>query len=86
MARDPREYGLTPEDRLHEIDRKFGREQREAVLALLARVRSPSEKLLGAIVFVANPGDLRSVEAQVAQADADPRGYLDAAQVVADRR
>ncbi len=86
MARDPREYGLTPEDRLHEIDRKFGREHREAVLALLARVRSPSDKLLGAIVFVANPGDLRGVETQVAQADADPRGYLDAAQVVADRR
>ena len=86
MSRDPREYGLTPEDRLHEIDRKFGRESREAVLALLVRVRSPTEKLLGAIVFVANPGDLRSVEMQVAQANADPRGYLDAAQVVADRR
>jgi hypothetical protein len=86
MPRDPREYGLTPDDRLREIDRKFGRERREAVLALLAQVKAPSEPLLGAVVFVANPGDLRSVEAQVLQANADPRGYLDAAQVVADRR
>ena len=86
MPRDPREYGLTPEDRLHEIDRKFGRERRDAVLALLARVNAPSEKLLGAIVFVANAGDLRGLEAQVAQANADPRAYLDLAQVVADRR
>lgn len=86
MPRDPREYGLTPGDRLLEIDRKFGRDQRDAALALLARVNTPTEKLLGAVVFLANAGDLRGLEAQVVQANADPRAYLDLAQVVADRR
>lgn len=86
MPRDPREYGLTPDDRLHEIDRKFGPERREGVLALLAQLRAPSEKLLGAIVFVAQAGDMDGVAVLVAHANEDPRGFLDAAQVVADRR
>ena len=86
MTHDAREYGLTPEDRLHEVERKFGPERREAVLALLAQVRAPSEKLLGAIVFVAQAGDVDGVADLVVHANEDPRGFLDAAQVVADRR
>ncbi len=86
MPQDPREFGLTTDDRLYEIDRKFGRERRDAVLALLAQMERPSDKLLGAVVFMAGAGDLRSVEALVLHANADPRAFLDAAQVVADRR
>ncbi len=86
MPRDPREYGLTPGDRLHEIDRKFGRERRDAVQALLARVRAPSEKILGAIVFISRAAQLSDVEAMVALANEDPQRLLDSAQVVDERR
>ena len=86
MPRDPCEYGLTPEDRLHEIDRKFGRDRRESVLALLSQVRARSDKILGAIVFIARLGQLADVAEMVALSNEDPQRLLDSAQVVDERR
>ena len=86
MPRDPREYGLTPEDRLHEIDRKFGRERRDSVLARLDQVIAPSEKILGAILFISRQGQIADIEAMVALANEDPQRLLDSAQVVDERR
>jgi hypothetical protein len=52
-ARDKREYGLTPEDRAHEITRKFGAANAARANALLASVQNPTDQLLGAALFLA---------------------------------
>lgn len=82
---DPREYGLTPEDRAVAIARKFCPRDAARVHALLGTVELPSEKLLGAIVFLARPDRLDDIECLVDSARVDRTRILDAATVKDER-
>lgn len=81
--RDPREYGLTPQDRDFEIDRKFGSASAQAVDAMLRAVDDPTDPVLGAIVFLANRPD--EVAELVALANTDRPRLLNAAVVKEER-
>jgi hypothetical protein len=85
MPRNKREYGLSHADRVAEIERKFGRAQLDAVLAQLGQVSSPTEKLLGAIVFLSRVGQLEDVASLVTLANRDPSQVLNAATVKDER-
>ncbi len=83
MARDPREFGLTPADRAHELERKLGARDGAAAQALLREVVDPAENVLGAIVFLANRlDDIRSL---VALANDDRPRLMNAATVKDER-
>ncbi|RYZ39617.1 MAG: hypothetical protein EOO71_19420 [Myxococcaceae bacterium] len=85
MKRNAREHGLTHADRIAEIERKFGSDQLDAVLACLSRVSHPTEPLLGAIVFVARQGHVDDVALMVALANEDASKVLNAATVKDER-
>lgn len=81
--RDPREFGLTPQDRAFEIARKMGPASVARVDAALARVEDPDDRVLGAIVFLSHSAE--GVEAMVALANEDRPRLLNAAQVKEER-
>ncbi len=83
MARDPREYGLTPADRAHELERKLGPRDAAAAQAKLRDVVDPAENVLGAIVFLANR--LADVAELVALANSDRPRLMNAATVKDER-
>ncbi|RKH50472.1 hypothetical protein D7X96_12005 [Corallococcus interemptor] len=85
MPRNQREYGLSHADRVAEIERKFGRDQLDAVLAQLGQVSNPTEKLLGAIVFLARVGHVEDIANTVTLANQDPSQVLNAATVKDER-
>ncbi|RKH67086.1 hypothetical protein [Corallococcus aberystwythensis] len=85
MPHNAREYGLHHADRVAEIERKFGPDQREPVLARLSRVTHPTEPLLGAIVFLARQGHVEDIDLMVSLANQDASKVLDAATVKAER-
>ena len=81
--RNPREYGLTRETRDFEIVRKFGAPSAPKVDALLSAVEHPEDKVLGAIVFLANTPD--QIGELVALANNDRDALLNAATVKDER-
>ena len=81
--RDPRDYGLTAQDRAVTIESKFGLAQVAHVNALLSQVAAPSEQLLGAIVFLARTVD--DIPALVDLANHDRDQVLRAATVKDER-
>ncbi|NPC73547.1 hypothetical protein HPP05_27720 [Corallococcus exiguus] len=85
MPRNKQEYGLSHADRVAEIERKFGRDQVEPVLEQLSRVSQPTEKLLGAIVFLARVGHVQDIALTVAAANKNPSEVLNAATVKDER-
>jgi hypothetical protein len=85
MPRKKQEYGLNHEDRVAEIERKFGRDQVEPVLARLGQVSNPTEKLLGAIVFLAREGHVDDIALTVTAANKNPSEILNAATVKDER-
>lgn len=81
--RDDREYGLTAEDRKHEIERRFGAGEYARAQGILAGVARPTQQILGAIVFLArNVDDLPDL---VELANKDPQTLLNAATVKEER-
>ncbi|MFP2894945.1 hypothetical protein [Corallococcus sp. 4LFB] len=85
MPRKKQEYGLNHADRVAEIERKFGRGRLEDVLAQLSRVSNPTEKLLGAIVFLAREGHVQDIALTVSAANKNPSEVLNAATVKEER-
>ncbi|MBN9686173.1 MULTISPECIES: hypothetical protein [unclassified Corallococcus] len=85
MPRKQQEHGLSHADRVAEIERKFGRAQVEPVLQQLSRVSNPTEKLLGAIVFLAREGHVEDIALTVADANTNPSRILNAATVKDER-
>lgn len=85
MPRNTQEYGLNHADRIAEIQRKFGPDSLEQVLARLEQVAKPGERLLGAIVFLARPGHVEDIAQLVSLANQDPSQVLNAATVKDER-
>ena len=85
MARDVREYGLTESDRKWVIRKKFGLFSAGQINQILNKVENPSEKVLGAILFLARPGSVEDVESSVFLANTNESNLLNAAQVKNDR-
>lgn len=82
-TRDPREYGLTQEDRDFEIERKFGASSADTVDAFLSAVVDPADPVLGAIIFLANTS--AEVQYLVDLANTDRQRLLRAATVKQER-
>ncbi|CAM3441482.1 SpoVR family protein [Corallococcus sp. ZKHCc1 1396] len=85
MPRDAREYGRNHADRIAEIERKFGPDKVEQVLAQLSRISHPTEQLLGAIVVLARPGHVGDIASSVSLANRDASAVLNAATVKDER-
>ena len=85
MARDKREYGLTVSDRKYIIQVKFGLSNISAIEALLSNVVEPSEKVLGAILFLARPGNFEDIEKFIDLANKNVSSLLNSAQVKDER-
>ena len=85
MARDKREYGLSESDRKYAIRKKFGFFSRRKVNAILSDLENPSDKVLGAIVFLARRGELGDLVSLVKLANENEEGLLNSAQVKDDR-
>lgn len=85
MSRDNREYGLIDADRKWVIRKKFGLFSIKKVLKLLDSVDNPSDKVLGAILFLARPDKLEDIVSLVELANENERSLLDSAQVKDDR-
>jgi hypothetical protein len=81
--RSAREYGLTAEDRRHEIERRFGVGASTRAGELLAGVAKPTHQILGAIVFLAR--SLDDMPELVHLANSDPQKLLNAATVKDER-
>lgn len=81
--RDPREHGLTHDDRKYEIRRKFGETDVTVVYSMLSDVIEPTDQVLGAIVFLAN--NIEQISDLVVLANTD-RGRLLNAATVKDER
>ncbi|QLO40562.1 hypothetical protein HV213_32800 (plasmid) [Klebsiella sp. RHBSTW-00484] len=85
MARDKREYGLTGSDRKYIIQVKFGSNHIPAIEALLSNVVEPRENVLGAILFLARPGNFEDIENFIELANNNVSTLLNAAQVKDER-
>jgi hypothetical protein len=81
--RKDREYGLTAEDRKHEIERRFGVGEYARAREMLAKVANPTQQILGAIVFLARTVD--ELPELVELANTDPQTLLNAATVKEER-
>ncbi len=79
------EYGLTAHDRAIEIARKFGSEHELRIMSVLSKVAHPSEKILGAIIYVARPGHADDIQDLVDLANKNPAQLLNAATVKEER-
>jgi len=77
------EHGLTHSDRVAEIIRKFGADRVPEVLDSLEAVETPSENVLGAIVFLANRA--HEIPGLVELANSDRNALLVAATVKEER-
>lgn len=77
MSRDNREYGLIDADRKWVIRKKFGLFSSKKVLKLLDSVDNPSDKVLGAILFLARPDKLEDIVSLVELANENERSLLD---------
>ena len=85
MARNPKEYGLSHEDRVHEIQRKFGASALQSTLGQLAQVINNNDRILGAVIFLAreqHPEDLPSL---IQLANENSEKLLSAATVKVER-
>jgi len=76
--RFPQEFALTPEDRLAEIDRKFGPAERARVLRELERVLDPDDEVLGAIVYMTRTGHVEDIARNVDSANDGREGFMNA--------
>lgn len=85
MTRNPREYGLSHEDRIHEIQRKFGATELQSTLSLLAQVMNKNDQILGAIIFLAREQHPEEILSLVQLANEDQTGLLSAATVKDER-
>ena len=85
-ARNSREYGLTAEDRAHEIARKFGASNAARANELLASVQNPTDQLLGAVLFLARLDRVEDLVDLVASANDNPARLLSAATTAEERR
>ena len=85
MPRDKREYGLSSEDREWVIKNKFGFIQRSKVKAILQDSMDKSDKVLGAILFLARPGNLNDLANYVNLANENVQKLLNAATVKDER-
>ena len=85
MTRNPREYGLSHEDRVHEIQRKFGAAALESMLSLLAQVTDKKDQILGAIIFLAREQHPEDIPSLVELANENPAKLLSAATVKDER-
>lgn len=85
MSRGNREYGLIDADRKWVIRKNFGLFSSKKVLKLLDSVDNPSDKVLGAILFLARPDKLEDIVSLVELANENERRLLDSAQVKDDR-
>lgn len=80
-----REYGLTPEDREFEIQRKFGACNFEKIREQLNQVTRQTEQILGAIVFLARKNHPEDFGSLVLLANSNPAALLNAATVKEER-
>ena len=85
MPRDNREYGLSIEDREWVIRNKFGFLQRGKAKAILQDSMDKSDKVLGAILFLARPGNLDDLANCVNLANENVQKLLNAATVKDER-
>jgi hypothetical protein len=85
LARNPKEYGLSHEDRVSEIKRKFGVSAVEDILGQLAEVKGATDQILGAIIFLIGPGHPEALPALIRLANEDPQKLLNAATVKDER-
>lgn len=85
MNRDKREYGLTEADRKWVIRNKFGLFSSNKIYKILNDVENPSDKVLGAILFLARPGKLEDIVSSVKLANDNEKRLLNAAQVKDER-
>ncbi len=85
MSRDKKDYGLNEEDRNWVIRKKFGLLKKRRILEILEDVTDPSEKVLGAILFLARPNNLDDVISFVNLANEDEQQLLQSAQVKDER-
>ncbi|WKB56183.1 hypothetical protein [Eleftheria terrae] len=86
MSRDRREYGLNEADRAFLIRRKFAQDEAQRVADALRRVISPSDQVLGAIVFLARDRRPDDIDQLVDLANRDTAALLNAATVAEERR
>lgn len=85
MAKDKREYGLTPEDRDWIINNKFAVFDRKQVNKILNQSVNQSDKVLGAILFLAHSGKLDDLQCCVNLANQDVKKLLNSAMVKDER-
>ncbi len=85
MVRDPRDYGLTADDRRRVLERKLGLAGAHDALQALARVADPTEPVLGAIVFLCRDGHGDDIDELVVLANGDRPRLLNAATVKDER-
>ncbi len=82
---DKRDYGLNPEDRRYVIERKFGSGKIDEIALMLNAVKNQSEKVLGAILFLACEQSVEDIESFVKLANENEMGLLTAATVKHER-
>ena len=85
MKRDQREYGLSESDRDWVVKRKFGFFSRRKVKNILTNSKGQSDKVLGAILFLARPGNFSDLESGVSLANENVTKLLNAAAVKEER-
>ncbi|RDH45846.1 hypothetical protein [Zooshikella ganghwensis] len=85
MARDQRDLGLSESDRNYVIRKKFGLFSARKVKKILLGIENPSDKVLGAVLFLARPKQINDVISSVNLANESEKKLLEAAQVKMDR-
>jgi len=68
---DKREFAIGPENRRFTIEKKFGSDKFTQVESILEKVVNPTDRVLGAILFIVRDGDFEQLEEYVALANED---------------
>ena len=85
MAKNPKEYGLSHEDRVHEIQRKFGASALQNTLGQLAQIINNNDRILGAVIFLAREQHPEDIPSLIQLANEDSESLLSAATVKDER-
>lgn len=85
MAKDKREYGLTAKDREWVIAHKFPSFSVDKINLALSKVEEPSDKILGAVLFLSHMDCLESLKQCVQLANSNTLSLLRAATVKDER-
>lgn len=85
VARNPKEYGLSHEDRVHEIQRKFGASALQHTLDQLAQVINNNDRVLGAVIFLAREQHPEDIPSLIQLVNEDSERLLGAATVKDER-